>query len=59
VVADPFALAYYFQISQVVADPFVLAFNFSPFGIKHQNGIIIGPETPLPHQNHQLRVKRQ
>jgi hypothetical protein len=24
--------------------------DFSPFGIKHQNGIIIGPLTPLPHQ---------
>jgi hypothetical protein len=33
--------------------------NFSPFGIKHQNGIIFGPLTPLPHQNLQLRVKRQ
>ena len=32
---------------------------FSPFGIKHQNGIIFGPLTPLPHQNLQLRVKRQ
>jgi hypothetical protein len=25
--------------------------NFSPFGIKHQNGIILRPLTPLPHQN--------
>jgi hypothetical protein len=41
----------------VVADPFALAFNFSPFGIKHQNGIILGPLTPLPHQNCQLRAK--
>jgi hypothetical protein len=24
---------------------------FSPFGIKHQNGINFGPLTPLPHQN--------
>jgi hypothetical protein len=32
---------------------------FSPFGIKHQNGINLGPLTPLPHQNLQLRVKRQ
>jgi hypothetical protein len=32
---------------------------FSPFGIKHQNGINFGPSTPLPHQNLQLRVKRQ
>ena len=46
------ALPYYFQISQVVADPFIaLAFIFSPFGIKHQNGINFGPLTPLPHQN--------
>jgi hypothetical protein len=41
-----------FKISQVVADPFIaLAFIFSPFGIKHQNGINLGPRTPLPHQN--------
>jgi hypothetical protein len=33
--------------------------NFSSFGIKHQNGIIIGPLTPLPHQKCQLRAKRQ
>ena len=33
--------------------------NFSPFGIKHQNGIIFGPLTPLPHQKCQLRAKRQ
>ena len=33
--------------------------NFSPFGIKHQNRIIFGPLTPLPHQNLQLGVKRQ
>jgi hypothetical protein len=32
---------------------------FSPFGIKHQNEINFGPLTPLPHQNLQLRVKRQ
>ena len=25
--------------------------SFSPFGIKHQNGIAFGPLTPLPHQN--------
>jgi tetrahydromethanopterin S-methyltransferase subunit C len=47
-----------FKISQVVADPFIaLAFIFSPFGIKHQNGINFGPLTQLPHQNLQLRVK--
>jgi hypothetical protein len=33
--------------------------NFSPFGIKHQNGIILGPLTPLSHQKCQLRAKRQ
>ena len=49
-----------FKISQVVADPFIaLAFIFSPFGIKHQNGINLGPLTPLPHQNLQLRANRQ
>jgi hypothetical protein len=48
----PKTLLYYFQIFQVVADPFIaLAFIFSPFGIKHQNGINLGPLTPLPHQN--------
>jgi hypothetical protein len=46
-----------FKVSQVVADPFIaLAFIFSPFGIKHQNGINLGPLTPLPHQNLQLRA---
>jgi hypothetical protein len=45
-----------FKVSQVVADPFIaLAFIFSPFGIKHQNGINLGPITPLPHQSLQLR----
>jgi hypothetical protein len=49
-----------FQISQVVADPFItLTFIFSPFGIKHQNGINLGPLTPLPHQILQLRANRQ
>jgi tetrahydromethanopterin S-methyltransferase subunit C len=47
----------FFKISQVVADPFIaLAFIFSPFGIKHQNGINLGPRTSLPHQNLQLRA---
>ena len=46
-----------FKSSQVVADPFIaLAFIFSPFGIKHQNGINLGPLTPFPHQNLQLRA---
>jgi hypothetical protein len=41
-----------FKSSQVVADSFIaLAFIFSPFGIKHQNGINLGPRIPLPHQN--------
>ena len=49
-----------FKISQVVADPFIaLAFIFSPFGIKHQNGINLGPLTPLPHQNLQIRANGQ
>jgi hypothetical protein len=34
-----------------LADLFALALNFSPFGIKHQNGKTFGPLTPLPHQN--------
>jgi hypothetical protein len=42
----------------VVADPFALALIFSPFGIKHQNGIIFVPLTPLPHQKCQLRAKK-
>jgi tetrahydromethanopterin S-methyltransferase subunit C len=46
-----------FKVSQVVADPSIaLAFIFSPFGIKHQNGINLGPITPLPHQSLQLRA---
>jgi hypothetical protein len=49
-----------FKISQVVADPFIaLDFIFSPFGIKHQNGINLDPLIPLPHQNLQLRANRQ
>ena len=42
-----------------LANPFCFGLNFSPFGIKHQNGIILGPLTPLPHQKCQLRAKRQ
>jgi hypothetical protein len=34
-----------------------LALIFSPFGIKHQNGITVGPLTPLPHQN--VKLKRR
>jgi hypothetical protein len=43
----------------VVVDPFAFGLNFFPFGIKHQNGIILGPLTPLPHQKCQLRAKGQ
>jgi hypothetical protein len=46
-----------FKVSQVAADPSIsLAFIFSPFGIKHQNGINLGPWTPLPHKNLQWRA---
>jgi hypothetical protein len=31
--------------------------NLSLFGIKHQNRIIFGPLTPLPHQKCQFRAK--
>jgi hypothetical protein len=43
----------------VVADPFIaLVFIFSPFGIKHQNGINLGPFNPIASpKNLQLRVK--
>jgi hypothetical protein len=47
-----------FKNSQVVADPFALALHFSPFGIKHQNGIIFGPLTPLPHQKLSNKSKK-
>jgi hypothetical protein len=43
----------------VVADPLIaLAFIFSPFGIKHQNGINLGPVTPLPHQKSSTKNKK-
>jgi hypothetical protein len=49
-----------FKNSQVIVDPFIaLAFIFSPFGIKHQNGINLGPLTPLPHQKSSTKRKRQ
>jgi hypothetical protein len=32
-----------YSFSQVVADPFALALFSPPFGIKHQNGINLGP----------------
>jgi hypothetical protein len=47
------------KIHKWLADPFCFGLNFSPFGIKHQNGIILGPLTPLPHQKCQVRAKRQ
>jgi hypothetical protein len=41
----------------VVADPFIaLAFIFSPFGIKHQNGIDLGPFNPIASPKLQLRT---
>jgi hypothetical protein len=49
---------YCFQNSQVVADPFAFGLNFSPFGIKHQNEIILGPSTPLPHQKMSIKSKK-
>jgi hypothetical protein len=48
-----------FQNSQVSWSIYCVSLIFSPFGIKHQNRINYGPLTPLPHQNLQLRVKRQ
>jgi hypothetical protein len=32
---------------------------FSPFGIKHQNGINVGPLTLLPHKKSSTKSKRQ
>jgi hypothetical protein len=40
-----------FEIHKWLADPVALALNFSPFGMKHQNGKTFGPLTLLPHQN--------
>jgi tetrahydromethanopterin S-methyltransferase subunit C len=49
-----------FQISQVVADPFIaLAFIFSPFGIKHQNGINLGPFNPFASPKSPIKSKWQ
>jgi hypothetical protein len=54
------ALFDYFQISQVVADPFIaLAFIFSPFGIKHQNGINFGPFNPIASPKSSIKSKWQ
>jgi hypothetical protein len=53
------ALFYYFQnFSSGSWSIYCFGLIFSPFGIKHQNGINLGPLTPLPHQNLQLRVRR-
>jgi tetrahydromethanopterin S-methyltransferase subunit C len=47
-----------FKISQVVADPFIaLAFIFSPFGIKHQNGINLGPFNPIASPKSSIKIK--
>ena len=49
-----------FKIFQVVADPFIaLAFIFSPFGIKHQNGINLGPFNPIASPNFSIKSKWQ
>jgi hypothetical protein len=54
------ALFYYFQnFSSGSWSIYCFSLIFSPFGIKHQNGINLGPLTLLPHQNLQLGVKRQ
>jgi hypothetical protein len=48
------------KISQVVADPFIaLTFIFSPFGIKHQNGINLGPFNPIASPKISTKSKRQ
>jgi hypothetical protein len=48
------------KISQVVADPFIaLALIFSPFGIKHQNGINRGPLNPIASPKSSIRIQRQ
>jgi hypothetical protein len=49
-----------FKKSQVVADPFIaLAFFSPPLASSTKTGSILALLTPLPHQNLQLRVKRQ
>jgi tetrahydromethanopterin S-methyltransferase subunit C len=49
-----------FKVSQVVADPSIaLAFIFSPFGIKHQNGINLGPFNPIAAPKSSIRIQRQ
>jgi hypothetical protein len=41
----------HFWNSQVVGWSICFGLNFSPFGIKHQNGRTFGLLTPLPHQS--------
>jgi hypothetical protein len=54
------ALTLLFQNAHVVADPFLaLALNFSPFGIKHQNGIIFGPFNLIASPKSSIKSKRQ
>ena len=48
-----------FKICQVVADPFIaLAFIFSPFGIKHQNGINCWPFNPIASPKSSTKSKQ-
>jgi hypothetical protein len=49
-----------FKVSQVVADPSIaLAFIFSPFGIKHQNGINLGPFNLIASPESSIKSKWQ
>jgi hypothetical protein len=42
----------------VVANPFIaLAFIFSPFGIKHQNGINLGLFNPIASPQSSIKSK--
>jgi hypothetical protein len=44
----------------VVADPFIaLAFIFSPFGIKHRNGINLGLFNPIASPKFSIKSKWQ
>jgi hypothetical protein len=43
----------------VVADPFALALFSPPLASSTKTGSLLARLTPLPHQNLQLRVKRQ
>jgi hypothetical protein len=47
------------KVSQVVADPFALALFSPPLASSTKTGSFFALKTPLPHQNRQLRVKRQ